>query len=241
MNATLHITIILHYFLSLNWPMIAWRRVSNSLRWARRYSRTTTYFLLTPTSWAQGATITDAPSILSGLIQIIMWYIPSRRQRRPTLLHPQFPLRTRSGHLHQRTIAIRATPSVCYTSGTHDGLRRSRPGRRNQFTPHQRTTKTMAVHSISGAAAALTVTLQAQSDSVTLMVLVFTASRPRVSGCPATRPAAGAPSAVPRRACKGGSCGQWPVGRFHVISKQQAELHAAFPTPPPERQSKTGG
>ena len=43
----------------------------------------------------------------------------------------------------------------------------------------------------------LTVTLQAQSGSVTLMVLVFTASGPRVSGCPATRPAAGAPSAVP--------------------------------------------
>ena len=50
---------------------------------------------------------------------------------------------------------------------------------------------------LHGAAAALTVTLQAQSGSVTLMVLVFTASRPRVSGCPATRPAAGAPSAVP--------------------------------------------
>ena len=33
MNATLHIAIILHHFLSLNWPMITWRRISNSLRW----------------------------------------------------------------------------------------------------------------------------------------------------------------------------------------------------------------
>ena len=39
---------------------------------AQRYGRTTTYFLLTPTSWAQGATLADAPSILSGLIQLIM-------------------------------------------------------------------------------------------------------------------------------------------------------------------------
>ena len=72
MNATLHIAIILHHFVSLNWPMITWRRISNSLRWAQRYGRTTTYFLLTPTSWAQGATLTDAPSILCGLIQLVM-------------------------------------------------------------------------------------------------------------------------------------------------------------------------
>ena len=74
----------------------------------------------------------------------------------------------------------------------------------------------------------LTVTLPAQSGSVTLMVLVFTASGPRVSGCPATRPAAGAPSAVPLASARvqGGELRTVavPVGRFHVISKQQAEL-----------------
>ena len=62
----------------------------------------------------------------------------------------------------------------------------------------------------------LTVTLPAQSGSVTLMVLVFTASGPRVSGCPATRPAAGAPSAVPLGARAGGEL-RTVGGRFHVI------------------------
>ena len=43
-NATLHTAIIVHYFVSLNWLTIAWRRISNSLRWAyarrvRRRSR----------------------------------------------------------------------------------------------------------------------------------------------------------------------------------------------------------
>ena len=71
-NATLHTAIIVHYFLSLDWPIIAWRRISNSLRWARRYGCTTTYFLLTPSSWAQGATLIDAPSILCGLIQLFV-------------------------------------------------------------------------------------------------------------------------------------------------------------------------
>ena len=76
----------------------------------------------------------------------------------------------------------------------------------------------------------LTVTLPAQSGSVTLMVLVFTASGPRVSGCPATRPAAGAPSAVPLGArARGGVADSGKVvGRFHVISKQQAELHCNY-------------
>ena len=71
-NATLHVAIILHHLLSLDWPMITWRRLSNSLHWVQRYGRTATYFLLAPTSWTQGATLVDAPSILYGLIQLVM-------------------------------------------------------------------------------------------------------------------------------------------------------------------------
>ena len=71
-NATLHVAIILHHLLSLDWPMITWRRLSNSLHWVQRYGRTATYFLLAPTSWTQGATLADAPSILYGLIQLVM-------------------------------------------------------------------------------------------------------------------------------------------------------------------------
>ena len=52
--------------------MITWRRLSNSLHWVQRYGRTATYFLLAPTSWTQGATLADAPSILYGLIQLVM-------------------------------------------------------------------------------------------------------------------------------------------------------------------------
>ena len=40
--------------------------------WTRRYGRTTSYLLLTPTNWAQGATLIDAPTIFSGLIQLIV-------------------------------------------------------------------------------------------------------------------------------------------------------------------------